>query len=988
MKPLQLYSFLLLLIAFPSISFSQQPNPLITADFEEQRKWVDSVYSQMSLQEKVGQLFMVDVFSNQSEAQNEKIRKLIKEEQIGGVIFSKGGPKRQAKLNNEFQEISRTPLLVGMDAEWGLGMRLDSTFSLPWNMSLGAVKSLNLIEEAGAAISRHSRRLGVHINFAPVIDINTNPDNPIIGNRSFGEEKINVTEKAVAFLKGMQREGILSSAKHFPGHGDTKTDSHKTLPTVSFSKKRIEEVELYPYEKLIEEGVSSVMIAHLNVPSLEERKDYPSSISKPIVTGLLKEKMKFNGLIFTDALNMKGASNFKNPGEIDLAAFLAGNDVLLISEDVPTAKAKLIAAYEAKLISEERLAHSVRKILFAKYKAGLNKYTPVDTTNLIQDLYTFRDQVLYEDLVENAVTLIKNDRGILPLEDLETLKIAYVNFGDADGAPFLKQLSNYTNIDWVKSEKIEDLLEKLKAYNLVIIGFHKSNRSPWASYKFSENEELWLYEIARKNRTVLNVFTRPYALSELKGISNLEGIVMSYQNSEVAQEKSAQIIFGALSAKGKLPVTINDNFPEGTGFTSKKLNRLQYGLPESVGMDSKKLQKIDSLIETAIDQNMTPGLQVVIARKGKVVYKKNAGYHTYEKAIPVTDSSVYDLASLTKILASLPLIMKLEEKGIVDFDSKLGDMMPVFKGSNKEDIRLQDLLLHYGRLKSWLPLYVPTIDKKTKKLSQEFYREEAEEGYSFPVAENIFIRNDIRNFILKEIRDSDLEKSTGYQYSDLPFYMMKYFLEDHYNSSLAYLTKEKFYQPLGANYTTYSPLEQFSLDQIVPTEEDKLWRKQVVHGYVHDQGAAMQGGIGGHAGLFSNANDVTKIMQMYLNGGSYGGKKFLEKETIDKFNNCYYCEENVRRGVGFDKPQLGNSGPTCGCVSLKSFGHTGFTGTFAWADPDEEIVFVFLSNRTFPDVDNRKLIREDIRSKIQAVIYESLLFEEISDLQNPISEGQ
>lgn len=989
MKPFQLYPFLMLsLFAFPKSASSQQPNPLITVDFAEQRKWVDSIYNQMSLQEKVGQLFMVDVFSNQSEAEFDKIRKLIEEEQIGGVIFSKGGPKRQAKLNNEFQEISKTPLLIGMDAEWGLGMRLDSTFSLPWNMSLGAIRSLHLIEEAGAAISLHSKRLGVHINFAPVIDINTNSENPIIGNRSFGEEKINVTEKAVAFLKGMQREGILSSAKHFPGHGDTKTDSHKTLPTISFSKKRIEEVELYPYRKLIEEGVSSVMIAHLNVPALEARKDYPSSISKPIVTDLLKEKMNFQGLIFTDALNMKGASNFKNPGEIDLAAFLAGNDVLLISEDIPKAKAKLVAAYEAEMISEKRLAHSVRKILFAKYKAGLNNYTPVDTTNLIQDLNTVKDKVLYEDLVENSITLIKNDRGILPLEDLETLKIAYVNFGDADGSAFLKQLSKYTYIDWVKADKIEGLIEKLKAYNLVIIGFHKSNKSPWASYKFSGNEQMWIHEIARNNRTILNVFTRPYALSELKGISNLEGILLSYQNSEVAQEKAAQIVFGALSAKGKLPVSINDNFPEGTGFTSKKLNRLEYGLPESVGMDSKKLQKIDSLIDIAIGKEMTPGLQIVIARKGKVVYQRNAGFHTYEKIIPVTDSSVYDLASLTKILASLPLIMELEEKGVVNFDSKLGELMPVFKGSNKENIRLQDLLLHYGRLKSWLPLYVPTIDRNTKKPSKDFYREEASEGFSIPVAEKMFIRNDINDFILKEIRNSELERSTGYKYSDLPFYMMKYYLEDHYKSSLAYLTREKIYQPLGANFTTYSPKEHFPLEQIVPTEEDKLWRKQFVHGYVHDQGAAMQGGIGGHAGLFSNANDVAKIMQMYLNGGSYGGRKYLNMETIDKFNTCYYCEENVRRGVGFDKPQLGNSGPTCGCVSPESFGHSGFTGTFAWADPEEEIVFVFLSNRTFPDVNNRKLIREDIRSKIQAIIYESLLFDDISDLQNPISKGQ
>lgn len=989
MKPLQLCLITMLFGIFSSITvFSQQKNPLITEDFNLQQKWVDSIYDGMNLQEKVGQLFMVDVFSSQSKGLTDKVKVLIEEEHIGGIIFSKGGPQRQAVLNNEYQELSKIPLLIGMDAEWGLAMRLDSTFALPWNMTLGALKSLHLIEEAGAAISRNSKRLGVHINFAPVIDINTNPENPIIGNRSFGEEKINVTEKAVAFMKGMHSEGILSSAKHFPGHGDTQTDSHKTLPTISFSKKRIEEIELYPYRKLIEDGVSSVMIAHLNVPALEDQENSPSSTSKAIVTDLLKDKMEFNGLIFTDALNMKGASNYKNPGEIDLAAFLAGNDILLISEDIPKAKIKIMDAYQDGIISEERLAHSVRKILFAKYKAGLSNYKPVDTLNLIQDLNTVQDQVLYEDLVENAITLIKNDMGILPLRNLETLKIAYVNFGDADGAPFFDQLSRYTDVDWVKANKIEDLLEKLKSYNQVIIGFHKSDKSPWAGYKFSTEEQLWIHEIARNNRTILDIFTRPYALSDLKSTSNIEGIVLSYQNSVIAQEKSAQMIFGALTAKGKLPVSIGDNFPEGTGYISGKLDRLSYGLPESVGMDSKILNKIDSLITLAIDSKMTPGLQVIIARKGKVVFERNAGFHTYEKDIPVTNSSVYDLASLTKILASLPLIMQLEETGIMNFDSKLGDLMPYFKGSNKEDIRLQDLLLHYGRLKAWLPLYVPTIDKITRRPSLKYYREEATEGYSIPVAEKMFIRNDIRDSILGEIRKSGLERQIGYKYSDLPFYMMKYYLEDHYNASLAFTTQEEFYKPLGANFTTYLPRGKFDLQQIVPTEVDDLWRRQLVHGYVHDQGAAMQGGIGGHAGLFSNANDVAKIMQLYLNGGSYGGKRYLKQETLDKFNNCYYCEKDVRRGVGFDKPQLGKSGPTCGCASLSSFGHSGFTGTFAWADPEEEIVYVFLSNRTFPDVDNRKLIREDIRSKIQAIIYESLIFDVAPGLNSSITESE
>ena len=972
MKFFKLYLVLLLTIS-PHI-FAQKSNPLISPDSVAQRIWVDSLYSNFSLEEKVGQLFMVDIYSNASLLETDKIKDLIRNQLVGGIIFSKGGPQQQAKLNNEYQALSKTPLLIGMDAEWGLAMRLDSTFSLPWNMTLGAIQNLQLIEEAGSAISRNAKRLGVHINFAPVVDINTNSDNPIIGNRSFGERKDNVTKKSLAFMKGMHSQGILSCAKHFPGHGDTQTDSHKTLPTISFSKARIDSIELYPFKNMIREGVSSVMVAHLNIPSLEDQPDLPSSLSKTIVTGLLQEDLDFKGLIFTDGLKMKGIANFKDPGDIELAAFLAGNDVLLGSEDVPKASALIIQAYQSGTISEERLANSVRKILSAKYKAGLNKYVPVDTLNLVEDLNSINDLVLYDKLIENSITVIKNNNGILPVKNLELKKIAYVNFGNADGAPFLKQLSKYAEVDWVKANKLDELLEKLKAYNYVILGFHKSNASPWASYKFSKDELTWIQEIARNNLTVLDVFTRPYALLDLQSSSNLEGILVSYQNSAVAQEKSAQIIFGALEAKGRLPISIGKNFPVGTGYNTKALDRLSYGIPESVGMNSRKLQKIDSVINVALEAEMTPGLQVLVARKGKVIFQRNAGFHSYDKEMAVSDTSLYDLASLTKILASLPLIMELEENGALNFNSKLGDFMPFFKNSNKADISLQNMLMHYARLTPWLPFYVPTIDKTTRLPSVNYYRDSAKVGFSTKVAEKMYIRDDIGDSIMSIIRDSNLEPHLGYKYSDLPFYIMKYYLEDYYSSSLANITQEHFYKPLGANYTTYLPLEKFKLAQIVPTENDKLWRRQLVHGHVHDQGAAMQGGVGGHAGLFSNANDVAKIMQMYLNGGTYGGRRYLDQKTLDKFNTCYYCEENVRRGVGFDKPQLGTAGPTCGCVSLSSFGHSGFTGTFTWADPQEEIVYVFLSNRVNPDVDNRSLIREDIRSKIQSIIYNSIDF--------------
>ncbi|MDX1544904.1 MAG: glycoside hydrolase family 3 N-terminal domain-containing protein, partial [Christiangramia sp.] len=838
-QPQRFYTFLLFLLISLS-GITQNTDPLLADNYPAQKEWVDSIYDSMSLERKVGQLFMASIWS-QNENEADTIRKLIKENHIGGLIFSKGGPVRQAKLTNEFQEMSEVPLLVGMDAEWGLAMRLDSTFALPWNMTLGAVQNNKLVEDAGAAISRHARRLGVHFNFAPVVDINTNPDNPIIGNRSFGESKLNVTEKALAFMRGMQREGALSTAKHFPGHGDTDQDSHKSLPTIEFSSERIDDVELYPYKELIPQGLSSIMVAHLNVPALESKDGLPASLSESIVTDILKNNMGFNGLIFTDALGMKGVAKNKEPGEVDLQAFLAGNDILLMSEDVGKASKSIIDAYNEGIITETRLEISVKKILAAKYKVGLSNFKPISTNFLIEEINTSRDDALLHELFENAITLIKNNKAVVPVKDLPKKKIAYVNFGDADGSEFLAQMKKYAEVDWVKAEKLTDLLEKLEAYNYVVVGYHKPDKSPWSSYKFSDKELLWLHEIARNNKTVLSLFTRPYSLLDVKSFANLEGILVGYQNHPVAQQKLAQVLFGALDAKGRLPVSIKNEFPEGTGFNTKNIKRLAYGKPESVGMNAAKLKKIDSIVNYAIDNKMTPGAQVLIARKGKVIYQKNFGYQTYEKDLPVTDTTIYDLASLTKILATLPLVMELDEKGVIDFNTKLEELLPVFKNSNKGSIRLQDMLMHYAKLQAWIPFYISTLDKKTNKLSGSYYSDKPSELFNTQVAENMYIRNDIGDTIVDIIKKSDLESRLRYKYSDLPYYLLKYYLEAYYRSNLNSLTQEHLYKQLGANYTGFLPLTRFDTLQIAPTEYDKLWRHQVVRGYVHDQGAAMQG---------------------------------------------------------------------------------------------------------------------------------------------------
>lgn len=926
----------------------------------------------MSLQEKVGQLFMVDVWSEYPKSKTDKVKELIKNYHIGGVIFSKGGPYRQARLNNEYQELAKVKLMIGMDAEWGLAMRLDSTFAYPWNMTLGAVQSDSLIERVGARIGAHSKRLGVHINFAPVVDININPKNPIIGNRSFGEDRDLVTAKAMALMKGMRSSGVLANAKHFPGHGDTDADSHHTLPTIDFTKERLDSIELYPYRRMIASGLSSVMVAHLNIPALESRDGFPSSISKNIVTNLLKGELGFNGLIFTDALNMKGASNFKEPGEIDLAAFLAGNDVLLISEDIPKAHARLIEAYREGLISESRLALSVKKILKAKYLVGLNDYKPVATNNLYEDLNAPQDYALYETVMEQAITLVKNDSLTLPIKNLQNASIAYINFGDDSGSVFFEELNKYTKVDWVKDSNLDGYIKKLSNYDYVIAGFHKSNKDPWRSYKFSDNELVWLYEIARQNKVILDVFARPYALLDLPANTNFEAIVMSYQNSEVAQQLSAQLIFGARAAQGILPVSLGEDFPLGTGIKTEDLDRLKYGTAESVGLNSAILKRIDTLARNGFYAGMMPGAQIVVARKSKVVYQRSFGYHTYEKKRRVKNSDIYDLASLTKILATLPMVMKLADRKVINLETTLSEMLPEYVESNKKDITLKRLLSHNARLTAWIPFYLETVDPERDAPAERLYRTVASDSFSIPVARNLYIRNDYKDSIYLKIKDSELRSRPGYKYSDLPFYLMKKYVEEFYGTPFDRLVQRELYEKLGANMSTYNPVERFSEEIIPPTEEDYYFRMQRVQGYVHDQGAAMLGGVSGHAGLFSNANDVAKIMQMYLQKGYYGGHRFFKPETLDMFNTCYFCDNDIRRGVGFDKPQLGDVGPTCGCVSMLSFGHSGFTGTFTWADPEQEVVYVFLSNRTYPTADNRMIISSDLRSRIQQVIYDAI----------------
>lgn len=939
-----------------------------------QKKWADSILKTLSVEQKIGQLFMIAAYSNMDEKHYQTTENLVQQYQLGGLIFMQGTPLKQAELTNRYQQKSKIPLLIGFDGEWGLSMRLKESYQYPWNMTLGAIRDNDLIEQFGQQLGRQLKRIGVHVNFAPVVDVNTNPLNPIIGNRSFGENKVNVAEKAMAFTKGIQSERILASAKHFPGHGDTDKDSHKTLPTISFDASRIDSVELYPYKKLIESGIGSVMVAHLNVPSLDTVKNIPSTLSYKIVTELLKEKLAYNGLIFTDALNMKGVLNGGESGSVELAAFLAGNDMLLFSEKIQEAIAKIKLAVDNGIISDERLNYSVRKILETKYWVGLNNFKPIVLDGLQEAVNAIENEVLHRKLIENSVTLLLNKDELFPIQHLEKQRIAYVKMGDADHLPFLNMLQNYAIVTPVEITSKDSILDKLSAFNLVIVGYHKADDHPWRNHKLSETELNLLDEIAKKNNAIVSIFANPYSLLEINSFQQIKGLVLAYQNSKLSQEITAQMLFGAHETKGKIPVSVKNEFYEGYGLLSSNLSRLSYGIPEEVGMSRQKLAEIDSIATQVISQEMAPGLQILVAREGKVIFQKSYGFQTYEKIQAVKNTDVYDLASLTKILATLPLLMELEEKGKIELDDKLSHLLPEYRNSNKKKITVKEMLSHHARLQAWIPFYTKTLQKETKIPDTKYYSLTKNRSFEVKVAKNLYLRTDYLDSINAIIEDSKLLPKKEYKYSDLPYYIFKQYIEKKYDKSLDELTSTHFYNALGANRLTYLPLQKMDSLAIIPSEIDTYYRHQILRGNVHDMGAAMQGGVGGHAGLFGNANDVAKMMQLYLQKGFYGGHRYFNNQTIEKFNTRYFEADGNRRALGFDKPQLnGENANTCGCVSQESFGHSGFTGTYAWADPESQIVYVFLSNRTYPTMENNKLIKEEIRTKIQKIIQDAII---------------
>jgi len=971
-------------------------NPPAQKKAQTQDQWVDSILQSLTMEQRIGQLFMVAAYSNKTDKHVKEIDELISKHNIGGIIFFQGGPVRQANLTNHYQSKARIPLMVAMDAEWGLSMRLDSTIAFPKQMTLGAIQDNRQIYLMGKEIARQCRRLGVHINFAPSVDINSNPNNPVIGVRSFGEDKYNVAEKGAAYMKGMQDNFVMATAKHFPGHGDTETDSHMALPLITHDKQRLTDVELYPFHRLIQDSVMSIMVAHISIPSLDNKENTPTTLSKAVVTDLLKTEMGFRGLVFTDALNMKGVSSLYKPGEVDLRALLAGNDVLLYAEDVPTAIEKIQKAIRKNDLSEEEINEKVKKILRAKYWLGLNDYKAIETKNLYEDLNNTRAKSIQMDLYASAMTVVSNRKNSIPFRVLDTTSFASVSIGLDSGNTFQTTLSSYAVFDHytagknAEEAKFDELFNKLKNYEVVVIGLHNTNIFNNKNFGISENAKKFIAKLQQQTKTVLTVFGNPYSL---KYFVDSPALVCAYEDNEVTQKLIPQLLFGGRTANGKIPVTAHTKIPVGKGLElNTDIQRLGYAYPENMRVDSRTLSYVDSICLKAVNEGAAPGCQVLIAKEGKIIFDKCYGSLTYAEPNlnPVLPGTMYDIASITKVAGTLQAFMFLEERGLIDLDKKASYYLPEFVGTNKENLELRDILTHQAGLTPFIPHWKKTVD--TSGFDTLYYSRIRSDKFPNEVVPGLYSIASIEDSLWKWTIQSDLihkepevtdrrsrrkrqhhqHKEKTYVYSDLGFYIAKRIVEKYLNQNIDDFLQDNFYTPLGLQHMMYKPLEKgVSLNQIAPTEDDKYFRHTLIRGTVHDQGAAMLGGVGGHAGIFSNSHDLAVLMQMNLQNGYYGGTRYFLPQTVAAFAKRQF--DTNRRGLGWDKPEGAGQGPTSYYASSNTFGHTGFTGTCVWVDPDQQIVYVFLSNRIHTDASNGKLVRLGVRTAIQDVIYKSIL---------------
>ena len=976
MKPtIFLYFFTSLLILLNTVLRAGEPPFLKYKDDQ----WVKEKLDSLTLDEKIAQLMIVTVYPKQNEASKDYMLNTIEHVKPGGILVMQGEPVKTARWINEFQSVSSLPLLVAIDGEWGPAMRIDSTIRYPYAQALGAVQDTSLIYQMGKEFGEQLRMLGVNMNFAPDADINTNPANPVINFRSFGEDKKNVAVKAWMVAKGMQDAGVIAVAKHFPGHGDTQSDSHQTLPLIKHDKERLDQIETYPFRYLSEKGIAGIMTAHLNVPALDP-SGKTSSLSKKVVTDYLKNEIGFKGFVVTDAINMKGVQ--AEAGRAEVEALIAGNDMVEFVPDLIQAVNAVKKAIEQNEISEQEITEKCKTVLALKRWVNLNDYRSVSLDSLTQKLNAPSFEVTQRKLIKSSLTVLKNE-NILPVQYLEKRKIASITIGGEEESAFQLMLANYTAVDHFSLPKDatekqwSGLRMKLSNYNLIIAGIEGINVYPSGSYGVSDIQQKAVSDIVSENNAVLAFFGNAYALKYFENIHHAKGLILAYQNNQLTQELAAQLIFGAFNASGKLPVTVDNRFKLNDGTEVGGNQTFSYTIPEEVGMSSEKLKVVDTIAAMGIVEKAYPGCQVLIAKNGNIIYHKCFGYLTYANDEPVEKDDLYDWASITKVTGPLPAIMKMVDEKKINLDDKLSKYWPAFIGTNKENLVIREVLAHQARLEAYIAYWTSTVTPEGG-LSRYVFRDAPSDDFNVRVSEHLYMNHGYYTMMMDTLNRSKLLPRKNYVYSGLSFYLWPKIISNLTGQDFETYLKETFYRPLGAATVTYNPYLHFPLKQIVPTENDDFFRKENLRGFVHDEGAAMMGGISGNAGLFGTAGDLAKIFQMYLQKGYFGGRRYISEKTINEFIRIQYPDNKNRRGLGFDKPLIDNDKKElvdaypAVSASKNSFGHSGFTGTFAWADPDNGLLYIFMSNRVHPTRENQRLYQLNIRTDMHQAIYDSI----------------
>lgn len=941
------------------------------------QRWVDSVYEQLSMDERIGQCFMLPAYTAGKDYNMDTVLRLIREGKAGGVIFFKGSPTAQVSWTNKIQQASKVKTMIAIDGEWGLSMRIDSTIVYPKQMALGAMADNDLIFQMGKEIGKQCKRMGIHVNFAPSVDVNNNPLNPVINDRSFGEDKTKVAEKAIQYMRGMQSEGVLACAKHFPGHGDTETDSHFELPVINKSLQQLEETELYPFRKIFDANVGSVMVAHLYLPQLDTSSRIAGTLSPKITTDLLRHREGFEGLVFSDALNMKGVSKYFQPGVVDSLAFVAGNDVLVFSQNCEKGIEKIRMAIDSGYVKEKDLEQRVKRILSYKYLLGLHCFSPIDQEGLIADLNHFSYVNTQEKLFEQAVTIAANADSLIPFNTKERVKkVASMGIKTNKPSTFQNLFKQWMENDEfviendTDSKRFQSIFDTLATYDVVVVSLHGLGRLPSKNYNVSQLTVDFVDKLAAITKVVLVIPGNAYLLAKFPNIRNA---IVCYDEHDAAQRAAANALMGSIQVSGTLPVTAG-NFKSGTGFKIEKPVRLQFSVPAAAGIDPLDLQPIGDEIIDALVARAMPGCQLVVVHDNKIILNRAYGNPTYETAQKIKTTDLYDVASLTKILATTLAVMKLYDEGKIDLTKSVKDYVNLPADATVGNIMIRNLLLHQSGLKPFIEFHKAFKDAYDFK---QVFSTKPDSVFSVPVAANIFMRKSYKDTMWSQIIHSPVSIKPTYVYSDLNFYLLQKIVENITATDLNDYVQKTFFEPMGLTRIGYRPLERFDAMRTIPTEIDTGFRKQVIQGFVHDPGAAMMGGVAGHAGIFSNAVDVAAVMQMLLNKGSYNNVVFFKPKTVALFTKR--LGSNSRRALGFDKPETDESkaNPCSDNTPPSAFGHTGFTGTCAWADPDTKTIFVFLSNRIYPSASNNKLVKMNLRTKLQQIVYKSVRNHEI-----------